>query len=47
MQHTIQPIGGNYRVYCGNEDCMVEPKTHWLSRKEDAVRTWNRRADDE
>lgn len=36
-----------YYVYCGLEDCAVNPKTKSYNRKEYAIMVWNRRVDDE
>lgn len=43
LNHTNQPIGDSYQVYCGNEDCTVEPCTHTYFEKNQAVEAWNRR----
>lgn len=47
MLNEKEEAGTLHRVYCGNEDCHVEPKTHWYWKKEQAIETWNRRATDE
>ena len=43
MQHK----GNYYRACCGNEDCFIEPSTHWYCMKETAVARWNRRVGDD
>ena len=47
MRNEKGQIGTIHRVYCGNEDCPVEPETHWYWRKEEAIEAWNRRATDD
>ena len=37
---------GTYNVYCGNEDCKVEPITNPYFCKEQAIEAWNRRVND-
>lgn len=29
--------------HCGNEDCSIEPRTHWYFKQEQAAEAWNRR----
>ena len=41
--HRKEPFGDSYRVYCGNEDCCVQPQTHAYFKKEQAENAWNRR----
>ena len=37
-----------YRVICSYLDCLVFPATNWKNdTAEDAIRVWNRRADNE
>lgn len=36
-----------YFVYCGLEDCDVNPRTHQFNRKEYAIQCWNRRVHNE
>lgn len=43
MQCTKERIGDSYRAYCGDEDCPIEPRTHWYFKREQAVEAWNRR----
>ena len=38
---------GYYQVYCGLEDCSINPQTKWFNRKEYAIEMWNRRIEDE
>ena len=45
VKSSIQPVGFAYRVYCGNEDCKVEPQTHAYFYKDQAIEAWNRRAE--
>ena len=42
----VYAAGFAYRVYCGNEDCKIEPKTHAYFQREQAIEAWNRRAND-
>ena len=43
----VQHKGDYYRAYCSNEDCFIEPSTHWYCMKETAVARWNRRVGDD
>jgi hypothetical protein len=38
---------GWYWVYCGLENCDINPKTKAFNRKEYAIKCWNRRAENE
>ena len=35
-----------YGVFCGNEDCPVQPSTALYPSKKGASKAWNKRADD-
>ena len=35
-----------FRVYCGLENCAVNPATKYYNRKEYAIEVWNRRVND-
>ena len=36
----------NYKVGCRNIKCPIFPRTHSYLTKEEAIKTWNTRADD-
>ena len=46
VKHITEPVGDSYKVYCGNEDCLVSPETHWLFKRDQAIKVWNRRTSD-
>lgn len=35
-----------YRVYCGNDECHIKPKTDTFNQRESAVGAWNGRRGD-
>lgn len=43
---NIHPYGHEmYGFYCGNEECDIMPYTPYYANIEDAVESWNRRAE--
>lgn len=45
LRHENSEMGRTHRIYCLNEDCPIEPRTHWYWREEQAIEAWNRRVE--
>ena len=43
----VGTTGYSYKVYCDTPSCDVRPNTRFHKTRENAIKAWNRRANDE
>ena len=43
----VQKNDSCFRVCCLNRDCLIQPRTHWFFNYLSAIKTWNRRVDND